>query len=152
MDDEYCGLPTGFDINDNIPTLNQQLKKVPLSMYFYHLLMRMELDKAKRDGRTWYVNMSVIVKMMSIITCMHVYMCLCLSQDDVNYYVYAVYMWLCVKVWWWSCVYMCGRMWRFDEHIYWLTTHFDKVNHADRGLLNCWKNSRKEFTRSSWDR
>ena len=53
MDDEYSGLPKDFDINDNIPTLNQQLKKVPLSMYFYHLLMRMEKDKAKRDGRTW---------------------------------------------------------------------------------------------------
>ena len=114
MDDEYSGLPADFDINENIPTLNQQLKKVPLTMYFYHLLMRMELDKAKRDGRTWYVNMSVIVKMMSIITCMHVYMCLCLSQDDVNYYVYAclyvvmcegvamimcIYVWSYVKVW-----------------------------------------------------
>ena len=53
MDDEYSGLPSDFDINENIPTLNQQLKKVPLSMYFYTLLMRMEKDKAKRDGRTW---------------------------------------------------------------------------------------------------
>ena len=53
MDDEYSGLPADFDINDNIPTLNQQLKKVPLTMYFHNLLMRMEKDKAKRDGRTW---------------------------------------------------------------------------------------------------
>ena len=52
MDDEYSGLPADFDINENIPTLNQQLKKVPLTMYFYHLLMRMEKKKAKRDGRT----------------------------------------------------------------------------------------------------
>ena len=52
MDDEYIGLPADFDINENIPTLTQQLKKVPLTTYFYHLLMRMELDKAKRDGRT----------------------------------------------------------------------------------------------------
>jgi len=52
MDNEYVGLPTDFDINENIPTLTQQLKKVPLSEYFYNLLMRMELDKAKRDGRT----------------------------------------------------------------------------------------------------
>ena len=53
MDDEYSGLPADFDINDNIPTLNQQLKKVPLTMYFHNLLMRMEKDKAKRDGRKW---------------------------------------------------------------------------------------------------
>ena len=52
MNDEYIGLPADFDINENIPTLTQQLKKVPLTTYFYHLLMRMELDKAKRDGRT----------------------------------------------------------------------------------------------------
>ena len=53
MDDEYSGLPVDFDINENIPTLTQQLKKVPLTIYFYNLLMRMEKDKAKRDGRTW---------------------------------------------------------------------------------------------------
>ena len=52
MDDGYSGLPADFDINDNIPTLTQQLKKVPLKMYFYNLLKRMELNKAKRDGRT----------------------------------------------------------------------------------------------------
>ena len=52
MDDGYSGLPADFDINDNIPTLTQQLKKVPLKMYFYNLLMRMEKKKAKRDGRT----------------------------------------------------------------------------------------------------
>jgi len=53
MDDEYIGLPADFDINENITILTQQLKKVPLSEYFYNLLMRMEKDKAKRDGRTW---------------------------------------------------------------------------------------------------
>ena len=52
MDDGYIGLPADFDINDNIATLTQQLKKVPLKMYFYNLLMRMEKNKAKRDGRT----------------------------------------------------------------------------------------------------
>ena len=52
MGDGYSGLPVDFDINDTIPTLTQQLKKVPLTMYFYNLLMRMELNKAKRDGRT----------------------------------------------------------------------------------------------------
>ena len=67
-------------------------------------------------GRT-YVNMTVIVKMMSIITCMYGYMCEGVTMI-----------------------------------IYWLTTHFDKVNQADPGLLNYWKNSRKEYTRSSCDR
>ena len=52
MDDEYIGLPADFDINENITILTQQLKKVPLTTYFYNLLMRMEKDKAKRDGRT----------------------------------------------------------------------------------------------------
>ena len=52
MDDEYVGLPPDFDINDNIPTFTQQLKRVPLCMYFYNLLMRMEMKKAKREGRT----------------------------------------------------------------------------------------------------
>ena len=53
MDDEYSGLPVDFDINENIPTFKEQLKKVPLTMYFYNLLIRMEKDKAKRDGRKW---------------------------------------------------------------------------------------------------
>ena len=52
MEDEHIGLPADFDINTNIPTLTHQLKRVPLTMYFYNLLMRMELDKAKREGRT----------------------------------------------------------------------------------------------------
>ena len=91
MDDEYCGLPTDFDINENIPTLNQQLKKVPLSMYFYHLLMRMELDKAKRDGRTWI--WLVVVKMMSFISC--VCMCLCVVICVVICVTVAVTMIMC---------------------------------------------------------
>ena len=58
------------------------------------------------------MNMSVIVKMMSIIMCMNVYnKWLCYSQDDVNYYVYAclyyvdgymcegVVMIMCIYVW-----------------------------------------------------
>ena len=69
MDDEYTGLPADFDINENIPTLTQQLKKVPLTTYFYNLLMRMELDKAKRDGRTWIIYLVTR------------------SQDDVIYHV-----------------------------------------------------------------
>ena len=52
MDDEDACLPADFDINANIPTLTQQLKKIPLTTYFYNLLMRMEGDKAKLDGRT----------------------------------------------------------------------------------------------------
>ena len=52
MDDEYVGLPADFDINDNITTLTQQMKRVPLAMYFYNLIMRMEKGKARREGRT----------------------------------------------------------------------------------------------------
>ena len=91
-----------------------------------------------------------------IIMCKHVSMWVCYSHDDVNYYVHAcLYVVICVKVWRWSCVYICGRMWRCDHDrilVYWLTTHFDKVNQADRASLNCWKSSRKEYTRGSCDR
>ena len=50
--------------------------------------------------------MSGIVKTMSIIMFMYVYMWLCYSQDDVNYYVYVclhmcegVAMIMCMYVW-----------------------------------------------------
>ena len=66
MEDERTGLPEDFDIDENITMLTHQLKRVPLTTYFYNLLMRMELDKAKRDGRA-YMNGS--------------------SQDDVMYHV-----------------------------------------------------------------
>ena len=52
MDDEYVSLPADFDINDNITTLSQQMKRVPLTMYFHNLIMRMEKSKARREGRT----------------------------------------------------------------------------------------------------
>ena len=51
MDDEHAGLPKNFDIDANILTVIHQLKSVPLSMYFYHLIMRMEMEKAQRENR-----------------------------------------------------------------------------------------------------
>ena len=96
------------------------------------------------------MNMSVIVKMMSIIMCMNVYKWLCYSQDDVNYYVHAcLYMCEGVAMIMSICVVLCEGV---RMIIHWLTTHFDKVNHVDRGSLNCWKISKKEYTRSSCDR
>ena len=129
MDDEYSGLPADFDINENIPTLNQQLKKVPLAMCFYHLLMRMESKKPSGTDVREYD---------------------CYSQDDVNYYVYVwLYVWRCDD----DHIYVYVAIYKgVTMIIYWLTTHFDKVNQADPGLLNYWKNSRKEYTRSSCDR
>ena len=53
------------------------------------------------------MNMSVIVKIMSIIMCMHVYMWLCYSQDDVNYYVYAC-LYMCEGVAMIMCMYVCA--------------------------------------------
>ena len=53
MDDEDVGLPPDFDINANIQTLVYDLKRVPGTMYFYNLVKRMELKKAKREGRTF---------------------------------------------------------------------------------------------------
>ena len=91
MDDEYIGLPADFDINDNIPTLTQQLKKVPLTTYFYNLLMRMELDKAKRDGRTWI--WLVVVKMMSFISCVSMCGHMCGGDcDDDHVLVYNTFL------------------------------------------------------------
>ena len=48
---EQHDLPKDFDINSNIPTLTMQLKRVPLSIQYYHLIKRMENEKARRDGR-----------------------------------------------------------------------------------------------------
>ena len=58
MDGEYAGLPSDFDINADISTLTQQLKNIPLTMYFHNLVMRMEMKKAKREGRTFNINWS----------------------------------------------------------------------------------------------
>ena len=58
MDDEHtvkAGLPPDFDINANIQTLTYNLKRVPLTTYFYNLVKRMELEKAKREGRTFKI-------------------------------------------------------------------------------------------------
>ena len=97
----------------------------------------------------------------------------CHSQDDVNYYVYARLYVVMLQLRWCQllcvCMFICGWLyvWKCgDDHvyicvvvcegvtmiIYWLITHFDKVNHADRGSLNCWTNSKKEYTRISCDR
>ena len=56
MDDEHDGLPKDFDINANIPTIIQELKSVPPTEYFYHLVMRMEMEKAQRESRTFNMN------------------------------------------------------------------------------------------------
>ena len=59
MDGEYDGLPPDFDIDANIPTLTHQLKSIPLTTYFYNLVMRMEMEKAQREGRTLNINRSL---------------------------------------------------------------------------------------------
>ena len=47
-------MPPDFDINANIPTLREQFKKIPLVMSFHHLIRRLEEQKAKKDGSTFY--------------------------------------------------------------------------------------------------
>ena len=66
MDDEYAGLPPDFDINANIQTLTYDLKRVPLAMYFYNLVKRMELEKAKREGRTFKTCILVMIMMLCV--------------------------------------------------------------------------------------
>ena len=51
-DKEQDRLPDDFDIDLPIPILNDiVLKRVPLSIQFYHLIMRLENEKTIKDGR-----------------------------------------------------------------------------------------------------
>ena len=51
-------MPPDFDINANIPTLREQFKKIPLVMYFHHLIRRLEEQKAKKDVSMFYFYIS----------------------------------------------------------------------------------------------
>ena len=54
MDDEECSrLPKDFDINVSIDSLTDMImKRVPLVMYFYHLIKRLEEEASISHGRT----------------------------------------------------------------------------------------------------
>ena len=49
--EDMHGLPTDFDINANLSILRQQLKNVPLTEYFYILILRLEKKRAEESGR-----------------------------------------------------------------------------------------------------
>ena len=53
-DKEQDRLPDDFDIDLPIPMLTDiVLKRVPLSIQFYHLIMRLENEKTVKDGRMY---------------------------------------------------------------------------------------------------
>ena len=50
-DDELVGLPDDFDINNPISILTGMImERVPLSMYFYNYIKRLEEERAARLG------------------------------------------------------------------------------------------------------
>ena len=52
-DEELDGLPDDFNIDWSIVKINTVLTRLPLSIQFYHLIMRLETRKAVRDGRMY---------------------------------------------------------------------------------------------------
>ena len=68
-DDEYVGLPDDFDINVPIPILTDMFKRLPLTIYFYHLIKRLEEEKTKKDGRTYVLCLYVFINQLFIVTC-----------------------------------------------------------------------------------
>ena len=52
-DEELDGLPDDFNIDWSIVKINTVLTRLPLSIQFYHLIMRLEKRKAVRDGRMY---------------------------------------------------------------------------------------------------
>ena len=53
-DKEQDRLPDDFDIDLPIPMLTDiVLKRVPLSIQFYHLIMRLENEKTVKEGRMY---------------------------------------------------------------------------------------------------
>ena len=53
-DEEKASLPDDFNINSTIPILTDiVLTRVPLSIQFYHLIMRLENEKTVKDGRMY---------------------------------------------------------------------------------------------------
>ena len=52
-DEERVGLPKDFDINAPIQALTDMImKRVPLVIYFYHLIKRLEEETSTTHGRT----------------------------------------------------------------------------------------------------
>ena len=52
-DEERVGLPDDFDINSTIPILTDVImKRVPLVIYFYNFIKRLEEEAATTHGRT----------------------------------------------------------------------------------------------------
>ena len=53
-DEEQARLPDDFDIDSPIPILSDiLLTRIPLSIQFYHLINRLEEQKAVKDGRMY---------------------------------------------------------------------------------------------------
>ena len=59
-DEELDGLPDDFNINWTIARIEDTVfTRVPLSIQFYHLIMRLEKEKAVQDGRMYLIYFCV---------------------------------------------------------------------------------------------
>ena len=52
-DEELDGLPDDFNIDWSIPKINTVLTRLPLNIQSYHLIMRLENQKAVKDDRMY---------------------------------------------------------------------------------------------------
>ena len=72
-DEELDGLPDDFNIDWTIARIEETvLTRIPLSIQFYHLIMRLEKQKAVKDGRMslhLFLWCHVIVCIVSLIEC-----------------------------------------------------------------------------------
>ena len=72
-DEELDGLPDDFNIDWTIARIEDTvLTRIPLSIQFYHLIMRLENQKAVKDGRMslhLFLCNHVIVCIVSLIEC-----------------------------------------------------------------------------------
>ena len=73
-DEKQARLPDDFDINSPIAILSDiLLTRIPLSIQFYHLIKRLEEQKALKDGRMYiciyYSFLLSVLCMSSLIEC-----------------------------------------------------------------------------------
>ena len=73
-DEELDGLPDDFNIDWTIARIEDTvLTRIPLSIQFYHLIMRLENQKTVKDGRMYLhlflCNYVIVCILSSLIDC-----------------------------------------------------------------------------------
>jgi hypothetical protein len=67
--DEFDGLPDDFNIDWSIPKINTVLTRLPLTIQSYHLIMRLENQRAEKKGRM-YLYLFLYKHVTVCITCL----------------------------------------------------------------------------------